>query len=223
MLDKVGWADALIAREDDDGNLHLIDGHLRADLAEDDEVPVLIVDLSEAEGDAVLATLDPIAALAGTDEAALSELLTELEFGPDVSEMLSQLADVPTNGDEVQHWQQRDVDFNSQEVDDGIEAVPRRLTFEFNEQERGWLLEAAALLQVRWELPDPRSSDPPRRDRGGLMWLYIPTSASAPASEDSTSELTSQQAERLSRSATWRREVTSAAVLATQMAAGALR
>lgn len=43
VLDSVGWASALIARYVD-GELVLIDGHLRADLDPTEEVPVLVVD-----------------------------------------------------------------------------------------------------------------------------------------------------------------------------------
>jgi len=48
MLQEVGWAGALIAYEHGD-ELRLIDGHLRAELTPDDEVPVLVLDVSEDE------------------------------------------------------------------------------------------------------------------------------------------------------------------------------
>ena len=48
MLAKVGYADAVIARETADG-LMLIDGHLRAEMTPDTEVPVLVTDLTEEE------------------------------------------------------------------------------------------------------------------------------------------------------------------------------
>ena len=62
-LSEIGYADALIARETPDG-LELIDGHLRAELTPEQEVPVLVVDLSEEEANKLLVTLDPLAALA---------------------------------------------------------------------------------------------------------------------------------------------------------------
>ena len=73
MLDAVGMADALIARDTEDG-IVLVDGHLRADMLEGD-VPVLIVDLTEEEAGQVLATLDPIAAMAQTNTANLQALI----------------------------------------------------------------------------------------------------------------------------------------------------
>lgn len=80
ILAEVGIADACIARELDDGSLMLIDGHLRAETVSDTEVPVLILDVDEKEADKLLATLDPLAAMAETDEEKLSELLEASEL-----------------------------------------------------------------------------------------------------------------------------------------------
>jgi len=78
ILSEIGYADALIARELPDGSLMLIDGHLRAETTPDAEVPVLVTDLTEAEADLLLASLDPLAALATTDNEKLDELLADL-------------------------------------------------------------------------------------------------------------------------------------------------
>tara|TARA_Y100000310_G_scaffold298630_1_gene332728 strand:+ start:23 stop:589 length:567 start_codon:yes stop_codon:yes gene_type:complete len=75
VLADVGYADALLARETDDG-LMLVDGHLRAEVTPDSDVPVLVLDIDEAEADLMLATLDPLAAMAGRDEERLTELLS---------------------------------------------------------------------------------------------------------------------------------------------------
>ena len=48
ILDEVGWADCVLARETPDG-LQLIDGHARANVAPDAEIPVLVLDVSEEE------------------------------------------------------------------------------------------------------------------------------------------------------------------------------
>lgn len=77
MLERIGFADALLARETADG-LELIDGHLRADLAPTTEVPVLVVDVDEDEARLLLATLDPLAGMAATDEEQLAALLAEV-------------------------------------------------------------------------------------------------------------------------------------------------
>ena len=74
LLQEVGYADALLARRDRDW-LVLIDGHLRKSLDPDQVVPVLVLDVSEAEADKLLVALDPLAALARPDPEALSRLL----------------------------------------------------------------------------------------------------------------------------------------------------
>ena len=90
MLARVGWADAVIARETPDG-LVLVDGHLRADLDADAEVPVLVVDLDEAEAGQVLATLDPLAAMAEANTEALSKLLQEVTVPIDLGDLFPNL------------------------------------------------------------------------------------------------------------------------------------
>jgi ParB-like chromosome segregation protein Spo0J len=74
----------------------LIDGHLRvmeAMRSNQPTIPVTWVDLSPAEEALVLATLDPLSALAGTDAAKLDELLREISTDdPAVQQMLDDLA-----------------------------------------------------------------------------------------------------------------------------------
>ena len=79
VLAEIGYADALLARKTDDGKYMLIDGHLRAETTPDQDVPVLVVDLDEKEADKLLALLDPLSAMAGTDEELLRELTANLE------------------------------------------------------------------------------------------------------------------------------------------------
>ena len=80
MLDRHGWADAVIARETADGYV-LVDGHLRADLDPEEVIPTLIVDLDAQEAGEVLATLDPLASMAETDHDALEALMKEIPEG----------------------------------------------------------------------------------------------------------------------------------------------
>ena len=77
VLDQIGMADALLAREVD-GQLVLIDGHLRADLDPEAIVPVLLLDVSEEEAATLLATLDPLAGMAVADPVALAALLADV-------------------------------------------------------------------------------------------------------------------------------------------------
>lgn len=96
LLAQVGYAGALVARELQDGSLELLDGHLRAKTTPESEVPVLIVDLSDAEADLVLATFDPLAALAQTDDAALRALVGRVACEDQhVCEMLAALTADP--------------------------------------------------------------------------------------------------------------------------------
>ena len=88
MLADVGIADAVIARETLDG-LVLIDGHLRVDLDPDQTLPVLVTDLDEAEAGKVLATLDPLAAMADVDVDALARLIADAAPPVDLKAMFS--------------------------------------------------------------------------------------------------------------------------------------
>lgn len=76
LLTEIGYAGALIARELPDGRLKLLDGHLRRDTTPKSMVPVLVVDLTEEEGDKLLLTYDPVSAMAQADKAAMEMLLS---------------------------------------------------------------------------------------------------------------------------------------------------
>ena len=89
VLAEVGYADALLARETPEG-LMLVDGHLRAETTPDSDVPVLVLDIDEAEADLMLATLDPLAAMAGRDEERLTELLSTVSSSNDMVNALLQ-------------------------------------------------------------------------------------------------------------------------------------
>jgi DNA modification methylase len=94
ILAEIGYADALLARELPDGRLQLIDGHLRAETTPDMEVPVLVVDLTEAEADKLLLSLDPLAAMAQANAEALDALLRDVETDSDgLLEMYAALAE----------------------------------------------------------------------------------------------------------------------------------
>lgn len=77
VLNEVGWVQQVVFNKQTG---HLIDGHLRVDLArgKGELVPYVEVDLSEEEERLILATLDPLAALATTDQEALDALLSQV-------------------------------------------------------------------------------------------------------------------------------------------------
>lgn len=79
MLGDIGFANAALARVDFNGDVVLIDGHLRQETVDSDfEVPTLILDVTEEEADKLLASLDPIASLAEADQTALEQLMNNI-------------------------------------------------------------------------------------------------------------------------------------------------
>lgn len=99
VLAEVGYADALLVRELDDGSLELIDGHLRAETTPEALVPVLVLDVTAEEATKILLTHDPLAALAGTDAARLAELAESARFDSELLERL--VADLQGAADEA--------------------------------------------------------------------------------------------------------------------------
>lgn len=93
VLEEVGWVQQVIINKRT-GNL--IDGHLRCQLAAREgnkTIPVLYVDIDEAEEELVLATLDPIAGMAATDKAKLDRLFAGIESENDnVRKMMDDIA-----------------------------------------------------------------------------------------------------------------------------------
>ena len=78
LLEDVGMVDVLKCVETDDGDLLLVDGHLRRDLIGNGTVQVAILDLDERETKRVLAHFDAIGHKADVDEDALNRLLQEI-------------------------------------------------------------------------------------------------------------------------------------------------
>jgi hypothetical protein len=78
ILTEVGYAGACLARETEEG-LELIDGHMRAEMDLDQEVPVLVLDVTEDEAKKLLATLDPLTGMATENAEAKRQLLEELD------------------------------------------------------------------------------------------------------------------------------------------------
>ena len=107
VLQTIGYADALIARETEDGSLALIDGHLRADVSSDVEVPVLVVDLNAREAKELLLVHDPIGALAERDDEALSRLLEDFETTNETLErFIGEEFKIVFQGDDAESFQE---------------------------------------------------------------------------------------------------------------------
>jgi len=94
VLEEVGWVQEVIINK---RTGHLVDGHLRCQLAAREgakTIPVKYVDLSEDEEALVLATLDPIAAMAATDKQKLDELFQDIQSdNENVQKMISEIAE----------------------------------------------------------------------------------------------------------------------------------
>lgn len=100
LLAEIGIAGAVIAYKTQAGDLRLIDGHLRAEqLANNVEIPTLVLDVNEDEARKILATFDPISAMAGQDQDMLREVLAGIDIeNAAVQAMLDQVLgniDVP--------------------------------------------------------------------------------------------------------------------------------
>lgn len=81
IMSEVGIAGALAAYLDPEtGEPILFDGHLRADLDDNEVMPVLITDLTPEEADKILASFDVLGSMANTDVAKLLGLAQTVEF-----------------------------------------------------------------------------------------------------------------------------------------------
>jgi len=90
VIAEVGWAGALLYNE---RTKRLIDGHLRKKKFAGRPVPVLIGSWSEEEEKVILATLDPIGAMAEANKEALAALLRDAHVNSQaLQEMLAELA-----------------------------------------------------------------------------------------------------------------------------------
>lgn len=82
LLGEVGIAEALVAYEDGDEYV-LIDGHARASVDPEQVWPVLVLDVSPDEANKLLATMNPLGALASQDGERLNTLLQGIEAEAD--------------------------------------------------------------------------------------------------------------------------------------------
>lgn len=110
VLDRVGWVQNVVVNR---RTGFMLDGHLRVTLAmrrNEPKVPVLYVDLTPEEEDVILASLDPLAMLARTDQDKLREIIGGV-VDPEMSDLLERIAQdakaLPYEaGDNPQeHWQ----------------------------------------------------------------------------------------------------------------------
>ncbi len=93
VLGDIGWVDDVIVNRTSG---HILDGHLRVELAlarHESTVPVKFVELTSEEEREVLATFDPIGAMALADREKLDSLLHELvPADPSIEALIEDLA-----------------------------------------------------------------------------------------------------------------------------------
>lgn len=120
VLAEIGYAEALVCRELEGGGLELIDGHMRAAETPDEMVPVLVLDVTEDEAATLIATLDPIGAMADVNSDALRGLLANREpEDANLKNLLTQLSASLGSGDGG-----RDRDEKGGESVDGMDLRP---------------------------------------------------------------------------------------------------
>ena len=102
LLQQVGIVGAALGyySDTDGGHLKLIDGHLRREEIQQG-LPVLLTDLNDDEAALVLATLDPIGAMAGMDALKLAVLLEQAQTSDDA--LASLLRDLQADSQTVAH------------------------------------------------------------------------------------------------------------------------
>lgn len=98
LLGEIGWVGRVLVNRTTG---HVVDGHARYEQALDKAeptVPVTYVELTENEEKLVLASFDPIGAMAETDSDVLGDLLDDIETdNPDIAELLAGMG--PAGGD----------------------------------------------------------------------------------------------------------------------------
>lgn len=78
LLERVGWVQRVLVNR---RTGHVVDGHLRVDLAirrDEETIPVTYIDVDEDEERLILASLDSSSAMAFTDRAKLDELVAAM-------------------------------------------------------------------------------------------------------------------------------------------------
>ena len=95
VLHELGIASALLVYDSPrQGGLCVIDGHLRKSLDPTQEWPCLMLDLDDDEASYLLATHDPLGAMAEASREALDRILQDVQSGQAaVQELLAQLAE----------------------------------------------------------------------------------------------------------------------------------
>jgi DNA modification methylase len=152
LLGEIGYADALLARELPDGRLMLIDGHLRAETTPNMMLPVLVLDVTDAEADKLLLTLDPLASLAQADAERVNELLATVETDSEAIAALLEIIADKAGGEPSQPGQLTDPE---PQIDQAFELQQK------------WGTHSDQL----WQIGPHRLLCADSRDRSAVEWL----------------------------------------------------
>ncbi len=100
VLEKIGFAGAMVAYKNSEGKLVLVDGHMRVEeVGRDTEVPVLVLDLDETEADFLLGSYDQIGYLSGKHDEKVEKLLDDLKVDETLESLLKEIYNLsPENG-----------------------------------------------------------------------------------------------------------------------------
>ena len=136
MLTDVGFVNPILTIRSGK-KYKIVDGHLRAGVAEKEKVPIVVLDLTEEEARKVLATIDPITEMASSDGEEYHKLIDSFskEMKDFLDETLSQSsywnlgfskADVPSSEDTDFEKAVNSDDEDEDENGDGPSVAPSK-------------------------------------------------------------------------------------------------
>ena len=158
LRSEIGFAGVLLVRELKDGRYQILDGHMRAAMTPDGLVPVVVLDLTDAEAEKLLLTYDPLAALAETDFERLKALLETVQTDSEaVQELLRRTAGDPL-------W----AVLHPEELKPA-EVAPDRA----EELRAKWCTELGQI----WQLGPHRLMCADSREKRNIQWLFNATRA----------------------------------------------
>ena len=109
ILDEIGWVDDVIVNKTTG---HIIDGHLRVELAikrKEKTIPVKYVELTEDEERIILATFDPISAMATQNNEMVNKLVESIKTtNQEIQTILDGLNEMP----EIRMTEEKEIDEN---------------------------------------------------------------------------------------------------------------
>jgi hypothetical protein len=161
VFERIGIADVILAYDSaKTGKLTIIDGHLRRKmLAGEPKVAVLKLDLTDEEAEAVLASHDPIGAMAVRDEDLYRQLVEELATRDDFADIARML--------DTDRWRAPDSDPDAGNPFESTEPAAYELAPEWDEGYDAVIVTAAT--EQEWAQLRTLLDLPQRRERKGRV------------------------------------------------------